>query len=175
MQPADFKKMAVFCFLCVLILLACYGTVSLLSPNAAPAAADLDDAKGTIQIEVLDAFSETGISAARVIIPEIAESFLTDAKGKTPLITVPVYTNAVYEKIFPQTWGEITIIVLKDGYVPYALFHTQITENGTRIGPKILLFPTGSTSSDQPFIIVEGPKREWVNQLIAHILSALNK
>ena len=171
MHSAEYKKLAFFCFLCIVILLACYGIASLLSPKTVPTVADLGDAKGTIQIEVLDAFSETSIKDATVIIPEIGQSFTTDDKGKTPLISVPVYKNAVYGKIYPQTWGEITLIILKDGYVPYALFHTQVKENETRLGPKILLFPVGSTSSSQPFIVVEGPARDWVNKLIEYCLS----
>jgi hypothetical protein len=129
---------------------------------------------GSMQVEVLDGFSDKPLEGVTIIIPETKEVYRTDATGKTPLMTLPVLEDSTYKKIFPKTWGEVTIIAVKDGYVPYLLFHTQVWENQTRKGPRILLFQKGSTSSDEPFSIVEGPQRLWVNQLLEKSLSALN-
>ena len=71
-----------------------------------------------------------------------------------------------YKGILAMPWGEITLLAYKESYVPYALFHTQVWENEARQGPKLLMFPQDATDSEQPFSIVEGPPRLWVNGLL---------
>jgi hypothetical protein len=65
-----------------------------------------------------------------------------------------------------KQWGEITLIVYKEGFVPYALFYLQVIGGQTREGVKILLFEEGQTESAQPFSIIEGPNRVWVDALV---------
>jgi hypothetical protein len=79
---------------------------------------------------------------------------------------VPVIRDTRYDAILEKPWGEISLIVYKDGFVPYALFYLQVLAGQTREGVKILLFEQGSTDSGEPFSIIEGPNRVWVNQLV---------
>lgn len=121
---------------------------------------------GYIQPRVVDGFSERPIEKARVVIPEIGKKFITNSEGYTPIIRVPINTDNHYQNILPKTWGEITIIVYKDGYVDYVLFHVHVWENQSRIGPKILLFPETEGQESDPMVIIESPHRLWVKQLI---------
>lgn len=119
-----------------------------------------------ICITVQDGFSDKPLKDSYVVIPELSQSFCTDAKGKTPVIDVPVNTDARFSKILPQPWGEITIIVYKDGYIPYALFHAQVLPGQVRNGPLIMLFPAKVSGNNEPFSIIEGPLKPWVNELV---------
>lgn len=120
----------------------------------------------TLQVCVVDGWTESPIEGASVVVPEIGQTFTTDSEGKTPVITVPVIEDETYNNILEKPWGEITLIIYNDGYIPYALFHLMVCKDEYRNGPTILLFEKGSTASDDPFCIVEGPDSSWVNELI---------
>lgn len=65
-----------------------------------------------------------------------------------------------------KPWGEISLVVYKNGYVPYALFYLQIMSDTTRKGPQILMFQKGDTELDEPISIIEGPSKMWVDAII---------
>jgi len=119
-----------------------------------------------ITVCVVEGYSEAPIEGAAVVVVETGEVYQTDASGHTGLIEVPMIRDARYDKILPKPWGEITLIIYKEGFMPYALFYLQVLENERREGVKILLFEQGVTTSDEPFSIIEGPARPWVNELI---------
>ena len=125
-------------------------------------------ARGTagLQLSVVEGFTETPIEGAAVIIIETGEIYYTDETGNTDVIQVPFIRDTRYDDILSKPWGEVSLIVYKDGYVPYALFYLQVLENETRQGVKILLFSDDQTQSDEPFAIIEGPNRLWVDALI---------
>lgn len=120
---------------------------------------------GYIQPQVVDGFTERPIEGATVVIPELQKKFKTNTQGLTPAIQVPIIEDLHYKSILPKPWGEITLIVYKEGYVDYVLFHTHVWENQSRKGPKILLFPKSRGETD-PMAIVESPHRLWVKQLV---------
>lgn len=122
--------------------------------------------KGSLQVTVVDGFNETPIKGAKIVIPETKDKYLTDANGKTPVIEVSIIEDDYFKNILKKPWGEITLLVYKEGYIEYALFHTQVWENQYRNGPKILLFPIKPNGSNDPFSIIEGPQRLWVNELV---------
>ena len=121
---------------------------------------------GDIIPEVLDGMTMQPIEGAEVIVVETDKHVFTQADGKTPAIRVPIIEDAHFKDILKKPWGEITLIVHKEGYADYVLFHTQIWENERRQGPRILLFEADMEAAERPFVIVEGPQRLWVNELI---------
>jgi hypothetical protein len=121
---------------------------------------------GYIQPQVVDGFSEEPIEGAAVVIPEISQRFETAKDGYTAMIRVPIEEDQHFEDIAPKPWGEITIIVYKDGYIEYVLFNTHVWESQTRKGPKIMLFPEVEGDKNEPFTVVEGPHRIWVKELV---------
>ena len=76
------------------------------------------------------------------------------------------YLDKRYDKILPKPWGEISVIFYKEGYIDYALFYLQVLEGNTRENVEILMFENGKMQSDQPFSIIEGPNKIWVNEMI---------
>ena len=121
---------------------------------------------GYIKPQVVDGFSEEPIEGATVVIPETNKSYKTDESGYTPDIKINVTPDPHYRNIQPKNWGEITLIVYKEGYVEYVLLHLNVWEDQNRKGPKILLFPQESKQLDQPMSIVEGPNQLWINSLV---------
>ena len=120
----------------------------------------------SLTVNVVEGYTETPIEAACVVVVETGDVFMTDENGYTGLIEVPVIRDTRYDNILTKPWGEITLIIYKEGFLPYALFYLQVAQGETREGVKILLFEEGSTESGEPFSIIEGPNRVWVNTLI---------
>jgi len=121
---------------------------------------------GYIQPQVVNGFTEEPLQGAQIVIPEINKTFTTNSQGQTERIQVPILVDEHFSSLHPKSWGEITLIVYKEGYNEYVLFHTHVWENQTRQGPKILLFPKEKSQANEPIFIVEGPHRLWVNSLV---------
>ena len=119
-----------------------------------------------LTVNVVEGYTETPIAGASVVVVETGDVYTTDENGYTALIKVPVIRDKRYDDILSKPWGEITLIIYKENYMPYALFYLQVAPGKTREGVKILLFEEDTTESDQPFSIIEGPNRVWVNTLI---------
>ncbi len=117
-------------------------------------------------VNVVEGYSEAPIANAQVVVVETGETYATDANGNTEAIAVPAVRDARYDKVLPKPWAEVSLIIYKDGYIPYALFYLQVMGGQTREGVKILLFEEGSSGSSEPFSIVEGPNRAWVDELV---------
>jgi hypothetical protein len=148
-------------------VLLLFAIVSLLIPGSAIEAFSSQIApKGSIIVFVEDGNAKEPIPDACVTIPETGQSFHTDKNGKTETIQVPILEDSSYKGILPKPWGEITLLVYKEGYVDCAIFHVNIWENQTRSGPTVLLFPVTPDIGSQPFTLTEAPNRLWVNELL---------
>lgn len=150
------------------LALAAAGGMALFGQDAQTAASGEKSSPSyaQLQIQALDGQSNTPLPGVSVVIPETGKTYQTGEDGKTETITVPIIHDTHYQNMLAMPWGEITILAYKDGYIPYALFYVQVWENETRQGPNLLMFQEGATSSNQPFSLVEGPQRLWVNQLL---------
>ncbi len=154
------NKTVIIAVAAALVLLA----VGLWYRSAPPSAPTPSAAAGAaLRIEVLDGITNDAISGAVIVIPETGKSYQTDAAGMTePIALPPVDSDASLTK----PWAEASVLIYKDGYVPYALFHVNAAPGETREGPRVYLFPESSVKSSQAFSVTEGPPREWVNQLV---------
>lgn len=121
---------------------------------------------GSFTPVVKDGMTGAAVADAVVIVPEADGQYVTGADGCTKAIRVPIVPDARFDGILQKPWGEATVLVYADGYLPYALFYLQIPPGETRSGPEILLFREEDAPSAQPFSIVEGPNRAWVEALI---------
>ena len=119
-----------------------------------------------LQAQVVDGQNKKPLAGCTVIIPEAGLTCTTDENGNTPVLTVPLLVNTAFDSILPQTWGEITLLVYRDSYLPYALFHTQVRPDCPREDLRIYLFAEDGSMAEQPFSVIEGPPREWVNGLL---------
>lgn len=124
--------------------------------------------KGTasLSVNVVEGYTETPIAGAQVVVIETGKTYETDENGMTDVIEVPFVRDTRFDRILEKPWGEVSLIVYKDGFVPYALFYLQVLGGQTREGVKILLFEHDKTQSNSPFSIIEGPNRAWVDALV---------
>lgn len=121
---------------------------------------------GSISPIVLDAKTQAPISGATICIPELGKTYQTDESGAAGAISIPILRDTRYDEILPKDWGEVTLLVYKDGYAPYALFYLRIKEKEARTGPAIYLYTSQSFGLETPFSIIENPEDAWAAELI---------
>ncbi len=163
----DRHTLAAAAGICLLLVIGAVVLAATLTPSTVAVfgtAATADTAQLTLR--VLEGYNESPIAGAKVVVLETGQTYETDQDGMTEVIKVPVVRDTRYDSILEKPWGEVSLIIYKDGFVPYALFYLQVIGGQTREGVKILLFEQGSTDSKEPFSIIEGPNRAWVNQLV---------
>ena len=163
----DRHTLAAAAGICLLLVIGAVVLAATLSPSSVAVfgtASTADTAQLTLR--VLEGYNESPIAGAKVVVLETGQTYETDQDGMTEVIKVPVVRDTRYDSILEKPWGEVSLIIYKDGFVPYALFYLQVIGGQTREGVKILLFEQGSTDSKEPFSIIEGPNRAWVNQLV---------
>ncbi|MFA5676038.1 MAG: hypothetical protein WDA65_05895 [Christensenellales bacterium] len=148
-----------------LLLLGAIVLAVSVSPSALPVFWGGGGKTARLTVLVVEGYTETPIADAAVVVVETGKTYKTDTVGLTQIIEVPVIKDTRYDKILQKPWGEITLIIYKEGFIPYALFYLQVLEGQTREGVKILLFEHDKTPNT-PFSIIEGPSRIWVNALV---------
>lgn len=123
-------------------------------------------ATGTLCPMVVDGRTEQPLSGCTIIVPETGFTTTTGEDGCVEPFELKVVRVEAVNGMDQQQWGEVTLLIYKDGYIPYALFHTQVWEGVDRNGPKIYLFPDDGTTQGQAYSVIEGPDRAWVNALV---------
>ena len=153
--------------LTTVLIIAVLFSVSFLLPDSLQVYAPSQwQASGSLEVTVVDGFTEQPIEGARVVVPETGQSVLTNAQGKSGVLTAPIRRDENYEDILPKSWGEITLLIYCQGYIDCAIFHVNIAQDKTRQGPTVLLFPLDADGSNQPFTLIESPNRQWVQELL---------
>lgn len=149
-----------------LLLLGAIVLAVSVSPSVLPAFSGNGSKTARLTVSVVEGYTETPIADAAVVVVETGKVYKTGTTGLTQLIEVPVIKDTRYDNILQKPWGEVTLIIYKEGFIPYALFYLQVLEGQTREGVKILLFEHDKTQTNAPFSIIEGPSRIWVNALV---------
>jgi len=150
-----------------LLLVGALTIASVISPDVVSVfGSGLQSDTAELTVNVVEGYTESPINNASVVVVETGNVYQTDENGMTEKIKVPVIRDTRFDDIMQKPWGEITLIVYKEGFIPYALFYLQVLGGQTREGVKILLFEEGQTQSVQPFSIIEGPNRAWVDKLV---------
>lgn len=121
---------------------------------------------GYIQPTVIDGFTKEPIEGAIIIIPELDKTFTTDIKGRVGQIKIDIIEDNHFKEIEPKSWGEITLIAYKEGYLDYVLFHTHVWESQGRNGPQITMFKKDDRNIEDPIYLIESPHRLWVKELV---------
>jgi hypothetical protein len=162
----DRRTLAAAAGICLLLVVAALALAFTLTPTDVAVFGTDSAETAALTLRVLEGYTESPIENATVVILETEKTYKTNGEGLTEVIEVPVIRDSRYDTILEKPWGEVSMIIYKDGFVPYALFYLQVLGGETREGVKILLFEQGSTDSEEPFSIIEGPNRVWVNQLV---------
>ncbi len=121
---------------------------------------------GLLSPIVLDGKTNAPISGAAICIPETGKTYRTDDNGAVGNISVPILRDERYDKMLPKDWGEITLLVYKEGYAPYGLFYLRVRKSQSRTGPTIYLYAQESFSLGTPFTIIENPDDAWAREML---------
>ena len=117
-----------------------------------------------VNINVKDSSSKA-VEGASIIIPELGIKTVTDKNGKC---TVKLDTLKVEIIVYPvkRQFSDVTIVTLKEGYLPAISFNTSINkdkENNINIALK-----PGSPDKSGYIVKVEPYEKEWVENLIGN-------
>lgn len=146
------RKILLFFIVCVIICAVCL-LISCLGSY------------GHLHIRVVDAYTLMPIDGARVIIPDIDKTLLSDSTGSCIFTGIPIRKNSLHQRLLSQNWGECTIISLYDGYRPTVMLNTRVDKNQMRSGPTVYMFPE-ELDDIEVAAIVESPDEEWISQLV---------
>lgn len=133
--------------------------------KALPASAE--DRQAILTPVVRDGMTGDPIRGALIVVPDTGRSYTTDAKGQAGQIPVPCLSDSRFLSTCPQPWGETTLLIYKEGYLPCALLSLKILPGETRTGPEAVLFSEEQTGNAAPMVFHEAPPREWSEALIA--------
>lgn len=126
----------------------------------------LSNATGRLSVTVLEDNTNMPIDNATICIIETRTYETTNKYGRSPTISVPILKNANFNLSLERSWGEITLLVYKDGYKDNISFYTSIMPGSSRVGIVIHLSPILSLEDTKPTISVEYPSQTWAESLI---------
>jgi hypothetical protein len=153
-------KLIINIFFCCLI--TCVATILIMNEiHSAPAVSKNEF--GYLKITVIDLISREPIEGATVCIVESGQYSTTDKYGKTPTIKAPYLINHNFDDVLERPWGDITILVYKDGYVDYLVFYIMLQKDSTR-SLTITLHPYDAGA--EPYLLIESPDTDWAKEII---------
>jgi hypothetical protein len=128
----DRRTLAAAAGICLLLAIAAVSLAFTLTPADVAVFRTSQSAEtAALTLCVLEGYTESPIENATVVILETGKTYKTNENGLTDVIEVPVIRDTRYDAILEKPWGEISLIVYKDGFVPYALFYLQVLAGQT--------------------------------------------
>lgn len=122
--------------------------------------------QGAINVRVYDGLTDAPLSDATVVIAESGEKYPAARDGSTGTIRVSAPRDTRFDDIQKKQWGEVTLLVYCDGYIPFVLLYTMVPIDGERNGPCIYLFPDDGSMDGMTFTVIESPNEDWAKTLV---------
>mgnify|MGYP000862978345 FL=1 len=120
---------------------------------------------GHIDAAVVDAYTMEPLADAVLVFPDSGKQAVTDQAGRAQVFGLPIERHRAQNRLLCQPYGECTLLVYCEGYIPYALFYVQLQPGRIRSGPTIFLFPQYE-GAPEVITIVESPTEEWARGLV---------
>lgn len=121
-----------------------------------------------MEVSVVDAYTLRPLENSHVVVPEAGIEAVTDQNGRASLCGIPVERDAQLNALLPMDCGRVTLLIYREGYLPFALFHAQVYAGRVRNGPTIYMFPTGTESGLEAITVIEAPAYDWVRELLTN-------
>ncbi len=99
-------------------------------------------------------------------ISETMQSVFSDENGNITLTGLKEITDERFEGVLPKPWSEYTLVLSKQGYLTYVVLNYALSAEYERPNFEVMLFPEGTTESDDAICLVDSPPREWVDALV---------
>lgn len=126
--------------------------------------------EGKLQVTVVDKSTKAPISDAKVIIVGIDNSYKTDEKGKSPVISLEVnkdvykkYGDALAKKA-PS--GSSTVLISKEGYKDYIIFNKAIYPGYSANNLNVQMTKLNVSDKDKYTIDYQYPHELWLEELL---------
>ncbi|MEA5058996.1 MAG: hypothetical protein VB049_03020 [Candidatus Pelethousia sp.] len=120
---------------------------------------------GHMDVLVVDAYSLEPLQNAMLVFPDSGIQATTNEMGRAQVFSLPIQRHREQNRLLPQPYGECTLLVFREGYIPYALFYIQLQPGRIRSGPTIYLFPEYE-GAPGVITVVESPTYEWTEELV---------
>ncbi|MBR6816390.1 MAG: hypothetical protein IKM60_02700 [Clostridia bacterium] len=163
-MPHKKVSVAAVGLLALLFCAASFGLFRLAGPISRDTPPDISVAAGggnaCLTPLVLDALTGQPVSGAVVTVPGTSLCAVTDARGYTPRLNVPLSRDARWDALLPQTWSEALLIIRCDGYADTVLLCSGLYSDAAA-SPVIRLEP----GSGQIFASA-APPAAWVSGLV---------
>lgn len=159
MEKSRFKLVINIFFCC---LITCVATILIMNEIYSKPAISYND-YGYLKIRVINLITREPITDATVCIVESGQYYTTDKNGYTPTIKAPYLVNHNFDDVLERPWGDITILVYKEGYVDYLVFYIMLQKDTTR-SLTITLHPYEAGA--EPYLLIESPNDEWAKEII---------
>ncbi|MFI3168000.1 MAG: hypothetical protein R3Y32_07810 [Bacillota bacterium] len=114
--------------------------------------------EGGIKVEVINENGEP-ICGAKVFVCEISKCFETGKSGQTANISLPVLPDKRFVEICKKDFGEVTLLITKDGMCPTCVTGVIVRNGVTRLGPKITM-----KSGDENIHIADTIDSSWLKR-----------
>lgn len=117
----------------------------------------------SMRVTVKEGTSDLPIEGARVKVLETGEAYVTDARGSTEVMELPMTPDEQYERLLPSGTGRVTLLVTAEGMTPCLLLYVRVKAGELR-GIETLLFPADGTL--KVFSMVEAPETGWCEGIL---------
>ncbi len=121
---------------------------------------------GHMDICVYDAVTSAPIKGAYIVLPQSGQTFISDDLGRVHAYGVPLDMEFALNRIMTQPYGNSTLIVYKEGYIPCCIFYVQLYADRVRSGPNVYMFTKSKDSTLDVTTFIESPSEEWVKNLV---------
>ena len=136
----DAKHRRIFIFFVSALLLAALALFASLARRAKH--------YGHISLYVIDAYTLEPLANAAIVLPESGVAAETDARGVALLSCVPIDMKSDFMLLTGASYGEITMIIYADGYLPCVWLKVHVSPGRVRNGPTVYMFPENKESVD---------------------------
>jgi len=99
---------------------------------------------GHISVYIIDAYTLAPLKNATIVLPECGITASSDKRGVALISSIPIDMDSEFIRLTGASYGEMTMIVYADGYLPCVWLKVHLYPSRIRNGPTIYMFPEGS-------------------------------
>lgn len=126
--------------------------------------------EGKLLVTVVDKATKAPISDAKVIIVGIDNSYKTDEKGKSPVISLKVNKD-VYKRygddlVKKSPSGSSTVLISKEGYKDYLMFNKAIYPGYSANNLNVQMTKLSDSDKDKYVVDYQYPHELWLEELL---------
>lgn len=158
------KGIALGLSIIILIILNCINIFQIFTGKRA---SSLGFKNARLVVTVVEAQTGEPIQNATVCVVESRSYYVTNKYGMTKRFEVPILMNTNFDNSAKRYWGEITLLVYKNGYNNHIVFYVRVIENQTRVGKIVELSPIINSESKTE-VSMEEPEDDGIDVLITH-------